>query len=104
MRSVAGSSRGNGGVWTKGDFPQGHEPADALRNVSARQRRSRDVLDIRLEPKLVELLPPGELMPPRIAAHLATVAFPLSEHYRLLLCRVEREDDGIEPIRFREKG
>jgi len=51
-----------------------------MRNVSARQCRSRDVLDIRLEPKLVELLPPGELMPPRVAAHLATVAFPVSEH------------------------
>src|SRR5580704_11011326 len=65
---------------TKSDFPQGHEPADALRNVTARQCRSRDVLNIRLEPKLVELLPPGELVPPRVAAHLATVAFPISEH------------------------
>jgi hypothetical protein len=78
--NVADSSRGNGGVWTKTDFPQGHEPADALSNVSARQRRSGDVLDIRLEAKLVELLPPGELVPPRVAAHLATVAFPVSEH------------------------
>src|ERR1700734_1576799 len=83
MRNAADSSRGGTSRRTcrsQTDFPQRHKPANTLRYVSARQGRSGDVFDIRLEAQLVELLPPGKLVPPGIAAHLTAVAFPVSEH------------------------
>src|ERR1700692_2761478 len=61
----------------------GKEPPHPVGNMAARERRTRDILDIAIQPQRRAALFADELAPPRRQLHFATVGLVVVENFKL---------------------